>query len=345
MRFGSFVFPVSHSPDNDFNVIDETLAEVELGEEIGLDTAWLTEHHFDGAAAHADPLMFGAAVAARTKRIKIGFAVLEMAFYHPVRLAVQTAVLDNLSHGRLIVGIGRGSAFNHYEYIGFGMTMEQGVERMEEAEELLVKAWTTENLKFEGKYWNVSFPQLRPRPFQKPHPPIVRACISEASTIAMGKIGRPVLIGVVGMPNVRNRVDAFQKSMLESGYGEEATDKALDQCWFSRNIFVAETASEAREQADYGFQRERKHFRAARENFNPDGFPPFDPRKPLSPGEDLDQAFIMGTPEQVADQVAEMRDAGTSNLMLKFNTGEMDAKAVQKSMKLFGDKVIPLFKS
>ncbi|MDA0770640.1 MAG: hypothetical protein BZY79_04375 [SAR202 cluster bacterium Casp-Chloro-G4] len=345
MRFGSFVFPVSHSPDNDSNVIDNTLAEVELGEEIGLDTAWLAEHHFDGAAAYADPLMFGAAVAARTKRIKIGFAVLEMAFYHPVRLAVQTSVLDNLSHGRLIVGIGRGSAFNHYEYIGFGMTMEQGVERLGEAEDLLIKAWTTENLKYDGKFWKVAFPLLRPRPFQKPHPPIVRACISEASTIAMGKIGRPVLIGEVGVPAVRNRVDAFENAMLASGFSEVATEKALDQCWFSRDIFVAETYAEAREKAEYGFGRERKHFRAARENFNPDGFPPIDPNKPLSPGEDIEQAFIMGTPQQVVDQVAEMRDAGTRNLMLKFNIGEMAPEDVQKSMKLFGEKVIPLFKS
>ena len=343
MRFGSFVFPVSHTPDNDANVIDNTLAEVELGEEIGLDTAWLTEHHFDGAAAHADPLMLGAAIAARTSRIKIGFAVLEMALYHPVRLAVQTAVLDNLSHGRLIVGLGRGSAFNHYEYIGFGMTMEEGAERMEEAEDLLVKAWTTKNLKYHGKYWKVEFPLLRPRPFQKPHPPIVRACISEASTIAMGKIGRPVLIGIVGVPAVRNRIEAFQRAMLESGFSDEATEKAQDQCWFSRDLFVAGSYAEARENAEFGFERERKHFRAAREQFNPDGFPPIDPSKPLSPGEDIDQAFIIGTPQQVADQIAEMRDAGARNLMLKFNTGEMDPKAVRKSMKLFGEKVMPLF--
>ena len=93
-------------------------------------SVWLTEHHFDGAAAHADPLVLGAAVAARTERVRIGFAVVELAFHHPVRLAVQTALLDNLSHGRLIVGTGRGSAYNHYEYLGFGLTMEDGIARL-----------------------------------------------------------------------------------------------------------------------------------------------------------------------------------------------------------------------
>ena len=123
MRFGSFVFPVSHNPEKDGAVIDSTLEEIKLADDIGLDSIWLTEHHFDGAAAHADPLVLAAAIAVLTKRIKIGFAVIEMAFHHPVSLAVQTALLDNLSKGRLIVGTGRGSAFNQYEYIGFGVTM------------------------------------------------------------------------------------------------------------------------------------------------------------------------------------------------------------------------------
>lgn len=343
MRFGSFVFPVSHNPDNDGVVIDNTLREIELAEEIGMDSVWLSEHHFDGAAAHAEPIVFAAAIAARTERIKIGFAVIELAFHHPVLLAAQTALLDNLSHGRLIVGLGRGSAFNHYEYIGFGITMEQGVERLTEAEDILVKAWTTKDLKYEGKYWDVAFPLLRPRPYQKPHPPIVRACISEASTIAMAKIGRPVLLGVMGIHDLKNRFDSYEATMLESGFGEKATEDALEQCWASRDLFVAETHAEAMEMAEEGLAREQTHFRAAREQFNPGGFPPLDPTKPLSPGQDVNQAFILGTPEQVADQVAEMRDVGVRNLMLKLNTGEMDTEKVQKSMRLFGEKVMPLF--
>ena len=66
--------------------------------------------------------------------------------HHPVRLAVQTALLDNLSHGRLIVGTGRGSAYNEYEYIGFGLGMEEGRDMLPEAEELLVKAWTEDDV-------------------------------------------------------------------------------------------------------------------------------------------------------------------------------------------------------
>ena len=213
MRFGSFVFPVSHDPERDSAVIDSTLDEILLAEEMGMHSVWLTEHHFDGAAAHADPLVLGAAIAARTERIRIGFAVVELAFHHPVRLAVQTAVLDNISHGRLIVGTGRGSAYNHYEYLGFGLTMEDGIARLDEAEELMVKAWTGDDLKHRGEHWNVEFPRLRPRPYQQPHPPLIRACISEASAVKMAEIGRPVMIGIQTLPTLQARLERYQRDL------------------------------------------------------------------------------------------------------------------------------------
>ena len=344
MRFGSFVFPVSHQPDNDSAVIDSTLDEILLAEQIGMHSVWLTEHHFDGAAAHADPLVLGAAVAARTERLKIGFAVVELAFHHPVRLAVQTALLDNLSHGRLIVGTGRGSAYNHYEYIGFGITMEDGLARLDEAEDLMVAAWTGEDLKHRGEHWNVEFPQLRPRPYQQPHPPLVRACISEESTLRMAEIGRSVMIGIQTLPALQSRLERYQATMLDSGFTEAQVESAFDQCWASRDLFVAESYDEAYEVAAAGFQRERHHFRHARELYNPGGLPPPDPNRPAPAGESFEHSFIVGTPSQVADQIAEMRDIGVRNLMLKLNTGEMDTNGVQKSMRLLGEKVLPIFR-
>ena len=211
MRFGSFVFSISADQIADHDVIAQTLSEIELAEEVGFDAVWLTEHHFDGAVAYADPVVFGAAVAARTKRVLIGFAVVEMALHHPVRLAVQTSLLDHLSNGRLIMGTGRGSAFNEYEYIGYGITLEQGREMLDEAEELLIKAWTGKDVVHKGRFWDLSFPGLRPQPYQKPHPPIVRACISEDSMVAMGKAGRPVLIGVQTLDTLKRRFGLYQE--------------------------------------------------------------------------------------------------------------------------------------
>ena len=171
-------------------------------------------------------------VASTTSRIKIGFAVVEMAFHHPVRLAAQTALLDNLSRGRLIVGVGRGSAFNTYEYMGFGVPMDEGADRLAEAEDLLVKAWTTDNVRHKGKFWDVTFPRLRPQPYQKPHPPLVRACISEASTLAMARIGRPILMGVQEPEVFVSRMTAYRNEMAKAGFDEARIEATLDRCWF-----------------------------------------------------------------------------------------------------------------
>ena len=89
MRFGTFVFSISHDPKEDHQVMENTLREVELAEAIGLDAVWLTEHHFDGAVAYADPIVLALPWPCGHKRIRIGFAVVQMALHHPVRLAVR----------------------------------------------------------------------------------------------------------------------------------------------------------------------------------------------------------------------------------------------------------------
>ena len=345
MRFGSFVFSISSNPEADHQVIENTLREVDLAEEIGLDAVWLTEHHFDGAVAYADPVVFGAAVASRTQRVRIGFAVVELALHHPMRLAVQTALLDHLSHGRLIVGTGRGSAYNEYEYLGFGTTLEEGRKMLPEAEELLVKAWTGDDVVHSGHYWQATFPALRPRPYQKPHPPLVRACISEDSVVEMGKLGRPVLIGIQTLETLRHRFQLFHDTMVESGFTEAAVEEALDQSWAQRAVYLAGSDEEAREVATAALQRYREHLLDARIKYNPSGVPPRPPGQAPPPGEVVEIAFLAGTPETVADGISGLKEAGVRNLLLNFNVGQIPHALVEKSMRLFGDKVLPRFNS
>jgi alkanesulfonate monooxygenase SsuD/methylene tetrahydromethanopterin reductase-like flavin-dependent oxidoreductase (luciferase family) len=343
MRFGTFVFSISHDPQEDHQVIENTLREVELAEAIGMDAVWLTEHHFDGAVAYADPLVFGAAVAMRTRRVRIGFAVIEMALHHPVRLAVQTSLLDNLSHGRLTVGTGRGSAYNAFEYMGFGTTMEHGRGMLAEAEDLLVKAWTGEDVHHMGEHWNLSFPRLRPPPYQKPHPPLVRACIGEESMLEMAKIGRPVLIGVQTLDTLRQRLQRYQDTMYEQGFGESVVEAALDETWAQRALYVADNNDEAIAVATQALQRYRHHLDESRRQYNPGGLPARKPGTPPSPNEMVEHAFLAGTPQRVAEQIAALRDAGVRNLLLNVNVGQMPPEQVERSMLLFGEKVLPLF--
>lgn len=344
MRFGPFVFQTSPHPDLDSQIIDNTLREAELADELGYDAVWLTEHYFGGDTVYADPVVFGAAVAARTKRIKIGFAVVQMAFHHPVKLAAQTALLDNLSHGRLIVGTGRGSAYNAYEYMGFGITMEEGRKRLIESEELLLKAWTEENLDFKGDYWQVTFPIMRPKPYQKPHPPLVRACIGKESLVSMAKIGRPVLIGVEKLEELALRLVLYRDTMLSSGFDEDAVKRSLDETWVRKSVYVAEGDDQAMEEAVPAFQAERRHVREARERFNPSDYPESIPVPPSIPS-NPEHYLIAGDAQNVAERIAELRDVGARNVLLNMTTTELPREKVAKSMRLFAEKVAPLFRN
>ena len=79
-----------------------------------------------------------------------------MSLHHPIRFAEQMNMIDHLSKGRLIVGLGRGTAYNIYDYQGYDIDADEAQERLLESEEIMLKAWTTENFEYKGKYWNLS---------------------------------------------------------------------------------------------------------------------------------------------------------------------------------------------
>ena len=343
MRFGSWVFPISQNSKNDGNVIDDTLTEIDRWEALGFDAIWLSEHHFDGATAYADPVVFAAAVAQRTKNVTIGFAVVEMALHHPVRLAAQVSLLDHLSKGRMMLGTGKGSAFNEYEYIGFGVPMSDAADSILESEEIILQAWTGNPVKFKGKYWDVAFPELRPVPFQKPHPPLLRACISRESTMEMGAKKRPVLIAAQENHSIKDRLQAFTKSLESTDITEPEIEGILDQVWVNKNIVVAESRSEAEEIAFEGYTREQTFFKAARDKYNPkSGSEGLSKPREISKNT-FDNIFITGTPTDVAEQISELDSIGVKNLMMKINTGEMDQSVVFRTMDLLAEHVKPLF--
>jgi alkanesulfonate monooxygenase SsuD/methylene tetrahydromethanopterin reductase-like flavin-dependent oxidoreductase (luciferase family) len=258
---------------------------------------------------------------------------------------VQTSLLDHLSHGRLTVGTGRGSAYNEFEYLGFGGTLAEGRHSLAEAEDLLVKAWTQEDVHHHGRYWQASFPRLRPPPFQKPHPPLVRACIGEDSMLEMAKIGRPVLIGIQTLDTLRHRLQRYRDTMLQAGFEPVLVEHALDETWAQRALFVSDSDNEAVELATSALQRFRHHLDESRRRYNPGGLPPRKPDQPPSPNEMVEHAFLAGTAKRVADQIAALHDAGVRNLMLNVNVAGMPEAQVERSVRLFGEKVLPLFRA
>src|SRR6266446_61167 len=146
MKFGDFLFPDCRDPAQDGAVIEETLREAALADELGADVIWLAEHHFDGISVYADP----------------------------IALAEQMALLDHLLKGRLIVGLGRGSSYNIYDYQGFGIDHHEAQARLDEAEAIMLQAWTSGEFAHHGRFWQLKVPMLRPRPYTRPHPVVIR---------------------------------------------------------------------------------------------------------------------------------------------------------------------------
>ena len=348
MRFGHFFYPMNFDPSRDYEAIEECLLEAELVEQLGFDAIWIAEHHFIGEAVYGDPLVFAAAVAVKTQRVALGLGIVEMALHNPVQLAIQTALLDNLSRGRLIVGIGRGSNYNAFEYVGFGTNVSEGRKRLLEAEDLLVKAWTTEELDYRGEYWQVSFPSVRPRPYQKPHPPLARACLSDDSIISMARIARPVLFRGRSVDAVARSIQLYRETMLSSGFDEAIAENCLDNSWFWYEAHLAETDDDAFDGFLPAWERAGRHVAEMRERWNPKdqevaaAIPPL-PRSSYGPTPNTSaNEILIGSPNRVAEQVHLLSEVGVRNLMLT-NRGLMSREKTATSLKLLSEKVMPLF--
>ena len=157
----------------------------------------------------------------------------------------------------------------------------------------------------------------------------------------MAKIGRPILIGIQTVETLRHRLQLYQHTMLEAGFSAADVEQALDQTWAQRGLYVCENEAEALETADLALKRYRAHLLQARQKYNPGGEPPRPPGRPPTAAEMVEHAFLLGSPERIVDQIAELREAGVRNLLLNVNVGQIPHEQVVRSMRLFGDKVLP----
>ena len=349
MRFGHFFYPMRFDDSDDHRAIQECLDEALLAEELGYDAVWLAEHYFTGECVYGDPLVFASAIAVQTKRVEIGFGILELPLHNPVRVAIQTALLDNLCQGRLIVGTAKGSNYNAYEYIGFGSDPETGVRQLDEAEELLIKAWTTDHLEFKGEHYKVSIPSMRPRPYQKPHPRLARACLNAESIAEMARIGRPVLLRGRSTNHVGDGISLYRETMEESGYDDATIEANLDQIWVWREIHLAETDEQAFHEYLPAFHEAYVTMEGFRNRYNPPQYTMDRQTAPIpremygtEPDPTTNQ-LLVGSPERVTEQLRQLQDAGVRNLMLT-NRGLMSTGKTARSMRLMSERVMPLLR-
>ena len=343
MKFSNFIFPAAETPEDDGRVIRESVAEAQLCDRLGVDTVWLAEHHFDGICAYVDPVSFAAALATCTENLKIGFAVAQMSLHHPIRFAEQMNMIDHLSKGRLIVGLGRGTAYNIYDYQGYDIDADEAQERLLESEEIMLKAWTTENFEYKGKFWNIKLPKLRPVPYTKPHPTILRASSSEGSMVGLAKEGRPFMMNVQSDEVTKHRMDLYRQTLAETGYDEAKIAQNVSDSWVWRNVFVAETDEEAERVGVPAFTRQHEFRSEMRKRvYEEQGVRLQEEKKGIARN-DPAHGLIYGSPATVAERLAKIDAIGVGGIMMTFRLGPMAAEVANNSIKLFMEKVAPEF--
>ncbi len=204
------------------------LEQADTAEASGFDTAWYTEHHFrtfGGMTPSVTALM--SAVAQRTRRIRLGSAVVILPLHHPLAVAEEMAVLDILSEGRIELGVGRG--MEAFEYKVFGSDFAKAQEKLEEQIQIIRAAWTQHPFTWHGRMYDFPVPmEILPSPVQQPHPPIwMSAVFSEAHYRWIGLQGFNLMTLSWVQPNLaraRALINIYREALQEAGHDPATRD-------------------------------------------------------------------------------------------------------------------------
>ena len=214
MEFGLFLeFGVrnGHQPGDIFR---EGFALADLAERLGLHSVWLAEFHFmPDRSVLSSPIAVASALAARTRRLRIGMAVYVLPLNHPLRVAEEAATVDQISNGRFDLGIGRSGFVAQYR--GYDIDYGESEARFDEALEVLRGAFAGGRFSYEGRYYRVCDAALMPPVRQRPHPPMYMAATSASTFVKVARLGLPLFVGLRGdgleplAANIRTYRDAW----------------------------------------------------------------------------------------------------------------------------------------
>jgi alkanesulfonate monooxygenase SsuD/methylene tetrahydromethanopterin reductase-like flavin-dependent oxidoreductase (luciferase family) len=335
----------------------EAFSIVDIAEEHGIDGVWLAERHFAGPRRPTDPmgggipsiasvpLVLAAAIATRTRRVRIGTGVSVLPLCHPVRLAEEAATVDQISKGRLDFGVGR-SGFPR-AYAGYGVPYGESRERFLEAFDVILRAWTNERFSHQGKYFSCSNLSVVPKPYQKPHPPIWVAATTADTFPMVGRMGCSIVTGLRGfdIPQVAQNLDAYRSALRDAGHtGEREVHIRIP-------IYVAETAERARAEPEASTVRA---YRRLAENFASSigaaGTTGSEDRaeraarlSQVTYDELLQDRVAYGTPDMVLARLRQLRDElGLTGIIMESNVGgQIPVDCVLNSIRLFAQEVAP----
>jgi len=349
MEFGMFhEFPcttgISHA-----QAFDQSFEQVDAAERWGLDVMWLAElHAAPTRSVLAAPLTIAAAIATRTKRMKVGTAVQVLPLCHPLRLAEEAATVDQISRGRLIFGVGRSGFPRTYE--AYGIPYAESQERFAETLDIIKLAWREPRLTYKGKYFSFSNVPLTPKPYEPVGPEIRIAINSPDSFPAAGAQGYPIFAAVrVGTlselgPNLR----AYREAWQQAGHPEKA------KVFLRLPLYIAETREQARSEPEesvmhfyrwLGLQLEASASQAGARTI--EGRAERGQRlQTITYDEALRDKVVVGTPDMVIDRLHGLREElGLDGILAEMNCGSLiPHERVMRSLKLLCQEVMPTFR-
>lgn len=302
---------------------------------------WTAEHHGTDEYFSAQfPVL--AAIAARTRRIRIGTYIVILPLYHPLQVAEEAATLDATSDGRFDLGVGQGYVVD--EYAAYNISRRERPSRMEEGLAILRGVWTQAGFSFEGKHFKVAPFSLRPKPVQT-RLPIWVAGLTEKAIDRAARYG--CHFAGAGAAAAAKLYDA---SLRRHGHDPKDFHKAA-----LRMVYIADTRERAwQEAASHVHHQMSVYTRKLGEagDFKWQGG--YFGVDPLPPPEELGSAqglhffgapLIIGTPEDAITEIIHSREeSGTTHLVMWMQIGGLDPRLTEHSMHLFAKEVIPHFR-
>lgn len=347
MDFGLFIeFPCREGM-TEGEAFAECFALVDEAETLGVDSVWLAEYHFSPISVLSSPITLASAIAARTQRIRIGLAVVLLPLSHPIHLAEDIATLDHISQGRVEFGVGRGTFPDTHD--GFMSPYAESRERFDEYLEIILKAWTTERFSFTGKHYHCEELYVRPKPVQKPHPPIRVGITSEVTFPLVGRLGYPIIINpsrVFALTELGPYIQQYRQAWHKAGHAGEP------QVGLRIPLYVAETAerayAEPKESTMMAVQGlgNRVAQSASRLGTTGDWDAQAEHIRLMSYEDWLRDKVVYGTPDVVTNRLHQLIDElALTQIIYEVNYGRQLPYELQlKNLRLINEQVIPQFK-
>lgn len=326
---------------------DAHIRDAQTAEAIGYDYYFFIEHQNARFPCISSPSVYLASVARATERLRIGAMVYQIPMHHPVRLAQDAAMVDQLSKGRLEFAIGYGTQAHEFDRwkINYRERRAMGLEAMD----IVLKAWTSREFTFEGKYWSVDKALPQPHPYQKPYPPVWMGGHSQASFDYAAENDFDVAQNLDVESVIAEKFAYFKRAWREKRHARPAPRTLL-----VRHVHVAETDEQARAEAE-SFMREglggqsgvARALALRDEEKTPEMIEIarlyVESAKSYDFWIDEGLAFV-GSPSTVVRRIADQQKlAGYDILLAHHQITSMPHDLAAQSMRLFGERVIPAF--